>query len=106
MVYDSKTKTVKDVLYPNNSKIEYPIKFMLDDSTGVCTAPYPQQNSFILSGGSLWVIFCDVRLCETVKLGYNDHGYNKFIVIASKTLGLVQQILPKELHGYKEQINK
>ena len=52
MVVDSKTKTIRDVVYPNNSNILYPLKPMLDVPTAVCAVPIPQQNSFILSGGS------------------------------------------------------
>ena len=53
MVFDSKTKTMTDVLYPNNSKVGYPLPNirMLDALSTVCVAPNPQQNSFIVSGG-------------------------------------------------------
>ena len=52
MVFDSRTKTMRDVVYPNNSKVVYPLKPMLDNIAAVCAVPIPQQNLFILSGGS------------------------------------------------------
>ena len=51
MVFDTRTKTIRDVVYPNNSKVEYPLKPILDVLAAVCAVPIPQQNSFILSGG-------------------------------------------------------
>ena len=35
---------------------------------------------------------------HTVKLGYNDQGYNE----QNELLGLVQHVLTEDLHGYNE----
>ncbi len=51
MVIDTNTKTIKDVLYPNNSKVVYPLPSMLDRPEAVCAVSIPQQNLFILTGG-------------------------------------------------------
>jgi len=46
MVIDTYTKTIKDVLYPNNSKVVYPLPSMLDRPEAVCAVSIPQQNVF------------------------------------------------------------